>query len=171
MITISQKDIEIVSKHDEIVKETQKEMKRIVNVGLYISFNSSMTNTVIVLYAATFYDDSTIIGIIVYVACLDGAINTLFSNVLGDFYGFDTILCICACLDAIFFFGEAAAFDFIFFSVCYVLGGFTGPELVGAYLAKMLPTVDSKQLNATFWQYFGIAYILGPVSGGKPYVF
>lgn len=165
-ITISSQDKTISEKHESIRQDVSKTFNKLLYVALSYAFTYSMRTNLIILYALTFYDNTTTISLVVNLSYLTSAFMSLFFGIFGDKRRFDYLLIASALFDVITFFMEASANSFIILAIAYSIGGQPFEAICHSWNVKMLPTYYAQQFQARFMQLFILGYILGPIIGG-----
>ena len=171
ILKLTEKEYEISKKHKEIESTIGRNMSHVTVLAIFTALAYTLRCNIMVLYMRTFYDNTSLISIIVYISCLFAAFNSLGQSFVADHWKFDILIVFCAVLDIILFSFEAGAWSFTVISVCYILSGQPLASLVTGYLARMLPVTQSKRAISLYYQLFVLAYIAGPSIGGMSHFF
>ena len=155
------------SKHEEILRETRQFFFKILYIVLSFALTYSMRTNIFILYARTFYNDTAVISVIVYLSYCMSAISSLLFGIIGDRWRFDYLLIIAAIFDVITFFVEATTTYFVVLAIAYAIGGQPFQAIGQSWKIKCLPTYYAQQFKTQLLSLYTLGYIVGPILGGK----
>ena len=157
---LSDRQIELCNEHKKIVEETKSKMNFVVFLTIFLVIIWYMRYNIFVLYARTFYDNNTMISIIVYISEIYLACLSLFVGILSDRWRYDNLIVIVLLIDTICNVFQAIAWNFNILSIAFILGSPPFNTLAKAYVGTMLPNNDAKLVVGTLFFWTIIAGLL-----------
>lgn len=152
--------------HDQVLKETNQLFDKIFVIALFLVFNYAMRGSLIVLYASTFTSNFELIGFIIYLSYIAGALQGMIYGIIGDQWRYDHLLLVALVLDVVTYFITASTNSIELLAIFEICGTQPSQIIYEAWLGKLLPANNTRQHLTTFVQYNVIGYMLGPITGG-----
>ena len=159
-----------VEEHERILNKSKRVIIHAMVVAGANGFAFAACTNIVVLYARTFDDNTTLISWIVWFSSVSFSILSLILSSLADTVGFDALLFGAFIVAGIGVLMQAVASSFIIWGIGYILSRQPTLFIFIGYVAAMLPLIDSKQYTATFYQIFAAFYLIGPLVSGMWYV-
>ena len=134
--------------HEAILLQSKKLMYQVLYASFSYAFTYSLRSSIIVLYAKTFYDNTLVIGVFVYLSYFISGLMSLLFGYIGDHWRLDHLFFIVAALDIITFFLEATAQSFMQLAIAYAIGGQPFAAIDQSCFLKTLPKYYAQQFQA-----------------------
>ena len=167
---ITEKEHDLTKQHDKILTEIKTSMLRVTAVAIFVALGYTLRCNILVLYMRTFYDNTSLISIIMFMSCMFAGFDSLIQSFIADHWRFDTLIVISAFFDIITYSFEAGAWNFTVISAAYIISGQPIQGLSNAYVTRMLPVTYSKRQIGLYYQLFTVGYIFGPSIGGMLFI-
>ena len=151
------------SKHEEYLNETKKSVSKLLVGGFSDGLVYSSGTTIFVLYAHTFYNNSTIIGVVVYLYYIVCGILSFVYGKIGDKWRFDYLFIILSIIDVIAFGLLAFSDNFILISIGFIFGGQPMDAVEESFATLLLPIFDNQKFQIRFATIWIFGYLLGPI--------
>ena len=152
--------------HEKISKKSQEMLTKVVWVMFSFWITYSMRSNLVILYAETFYDNTSVISIFVYLSYISSAISSSIYGIVSDRWRVDYLLIIASIFDVLTFWLEATAPNFLVLGIAYSIGGQPFQAIAYAFNIKLIPTHYAQQIRGKMLQVSSVAAIIGPILGG-----